>query len=92
VTRAESPKVLEYNWGDNDIQWELEPHGSGTRLTLWHNIDRRFISMGATGWHICLDVLDRVLSGAHRPHRGPDAMNIRRLAAAERGVRQAVWR
>jgi hypothetical protein len=63
VTRAESPKVLEYNWGGNDIRWELEPHGSGTRLTLWHNIERRFISMGAGGWHICLDVLDRVLSG-----------------------------
>jgi hypothetical protein len=32
-------------------------------LTLWTNIDRRFISMGAAGWHICFDVLDRLLSG-----------------------------
>jgi hypothetical protein len=30
---------------------------------LWHNIDRRFISWGAAGWHICFDVLDRLLSG-----------------------------
>src|SRR3954463_3668663 len=45
--RAEAPKVLEYSWGEQDIRWELEPRGSGTRLTLWHNIDRRFISMGA---------------------------------------------
>jgi hypothetical protein len=37
--------------------------GGGTRLTLWHNIDRKFISMGAAGWHICLDVLDRFLVG-----------------------------
>ncbi|MGO9948742.1 MAG: polyketide cyclase, partial [Steroidobacteraceae bacterium] len=37
--------------------------GGGTRLTLWHNIDRRFIAMGAAGWHICLDVLDRLLGG-----------------------------
>jgi uncharacterized protein YndB with AHSA1/START domain len=59
VTRAEAPKVLEYH----DIRWELETFGSGTRLTLWHNIDRRFISMGAAGWHICLDVLDHLLSG-----------------------------
>src|SRR5450432_1001525 len=59
VTRADAPKVLEYN----DIRWELEPLGSGTRLTLWHNIDRRFISMGAAGWHICLEVLDHLLSG-----------------------------
>jgi uncharacterized protein YndB with AHSA1/START domain len=59
VTRAEAPKVLEYN----DTRWELEPLGSGTRLTLWHNIDRRFISWGAAGWHICFDVLDRLLGG-----------------------------
>ena len=59
VTRADAPKVLEYN----DTRWELEAFGGGTRLTLWHNIDRRFISMGAAGWHICFDVLDHLLSG-----------------------------
>ncbi len=64
VTRADAPRVLEYNWGGNDIRWELEALSSGTRLTLWHNIDRRFIAMGAAGWHICFDVLDRLLSGA----------------------------
>src|SRR5579862_9067947 len=40
VTRADAPSVLEYG----DIRWELEPWGGGTRLTLWHSIDRRFIS------------------------------------------------
>ena len=59
VTRADAPKVLEYN----DIRWELEAFSGGTRLTLWHNIDRGFISMGAAGWHICFDVLDRLLGG-----------------------------
>ena len=59
VTRAEAPKALEYG----DMRWELEAFGSGTRLTLWHKIDRRFISWGAAGWHICFDVLDRLLSG-----------------------------
>ncbi len=63
VTRADAPRVLEYNWGDNTIRWELEATGPGTRLTLWHNIDRRYISMGAAGWHICIDVLDHLLSG-----------------------------
>jgi uncharacterized protein YndB with AHSA1/START domain len=64
VTRADAPKLLEYNWGGQDIRWQLEPSNGGTRLTLWHNIDRNFISMGAAGWHICLDVLDNSLSGA----------------------------
>jgi Activator of Hsp90 ATPase homolog 1-like protein len=59
VTRAEAPKVLQYN----DTRWELEVSGGGTRLTLWHNIDRRFISWGAAGWHISFDVLDLLLSG-----------------------------
>ena len=63
VTRAEAPKVLEYNWGTNDMRWELEALGGGTRLTLWHSIDRRFVSWGAAGWHICFDVLDHLLSG-----------------------------
>jgi len=63
VKRAEAPRLLEYSWGGNDLRWELEPLGSGTRLTLWHNIDRRFISWGAAGWHICFDVLERLLAG-----------------------------
>jgi uncharacterized protein YndB with AHSA1/START domain len=63
VTRADAPTLLEYNWGGNDIRWELEAVAGGTRLTLWHNIDRRFISMGAAGWHICFDVLDHLLGG-----------------------------
>jgi uncharacterized protein YndB with AHSA1/START domain len=64
VTRAEEPRLLEYGCGENErLRWELEPQGGGTRLKLWHNIDRRFVSMGAAGWHICLDVLDRLLAG-----------------------------
>ena len=59
VTRAEAPSVLEYS----DIRWELEDVGGGTRLTLWHSIDRRYVSWGAAGWHICFDVLDRFLAG-----------------------------
>lgn len=63
VTRADAPRVLEYNWGGFDMRWELEAFAGGTHLTLWTNIDRRFISMGAAGWHICFDVLDHLLSG-----------------------------
>jgi uncharacterized protein YndB with AHSA1/START domain len=63
VARADAPKTLEYKWGGNNIRWELEALRGGTRLTLWHNIDRRFISMGAAGWHVCLDVLERFLAG-----------------------------
>jgi uncharacterized protein YndB with AHSA1/START domain len=77
VTRADAPKVLEYNWGGQDIRWQLDAIGGGTRLTLWHNIDRGFISMGAAGWHICFDVLDRMLAGEPIGRIvGPDAMKF----------------
>ena len=59
VTRADSGKVLEYG----DMRWELEAIDSGTRMTLWSTIDRRFISMGAAGWHISFDVLEHLLGG-----------------------------
>jgi len=64
VKRAEPPKLLEYNWGGGDVRWQLEPLGAGTRLTLWANINRGYIAWGAAGWHVCFDVLDRLLAGA----------------------------
>src|SRR6516162_6834785 len=59
VTRADAPRLLEYD----DTRWELEAYGGGTRLTMWHKIDRRFVAWGAAGWHIAFDVLDRLLNG-----------------------------
>ena len=73
VTRADSPRVLEYN----DIRWELEPLSTGTRLTMWHSIDRRYVSWGAAGWHISFDVLDRFLAGEPTKRIvGPEAMKV----------------
>jgi uncharacterized protein YndB with AHSA1/START domain len=77
VTRADAPKALEYKWGGFDMRWELEAVGGGTRLTLWTNIDRRYMAMGAAGWHICLDVLDRLLAGQPIGRIvGPEAMKF----------------
>lgn len=64
ITRAEAPRVLEYAWGEQAMRWELEPSATGTRLTLWHTIAKPYIAMGAAGWHICFDVLARLLDGA----------------------------
>jgi uncharacterized protein YndB with AHSA1/START domain len=77
VTRADAPEVLEYHWGGFEMRWKLEALAGGTRLTLWTNIGHRFIAMGAAGWHVCFDVLDRLLEG--RPIGrivGPDAMKF----------------
>ncbi len=75
VKRAEAPRLLEHTWAGNELRWELEPLGGGTRLTLWINIDRRFVSWGAAGWHICFDVLERLLDGEPMGRiAGPAAM------------------
>ena len=78
VTRADAPNVLEYNWGKFNMRWKLEAKGGGgTRLTLWTNIARPYISMGAAGWHICFDVLDHLLSDQPIGRIvGPEAMKF----------------
>jgi uncharacterized protein YndB with AHSA1/START domain len=85
VKRADPLKALEYDWGGRPMRWELDPLGAGTRLTLWADIDRRYIAMGAAGWHVCFDVLDKLLAGQPIPRiAGPEAMNFggwRRLHA-----------
>jgi uncharacterized protein YndB with AHSA1/START domain len=98
VKRAEAPKLLEYSWGGSDLRWELEPLAGGTRLTLWHNIDRRFIAWGAAGWHICFDVLEQLVAGEPMGRMvGPQVMKFegwQRLTAeyAEQfGVESPAW-
>lgn len=97
VTRAEAPHLLEYQWWDKPIRWQLDPFGSGTRLTLWHAIDRRYIAWGAAGWHICIDVLDRHLASEPIARIvGADAMRFewQRLNteyAQQFGVESPAW-
>ncbi len=77
VTLADPPNALEYNWGGNEMRWQLEPVNAGTRLTLWTTIDRRYIAWGAAGWHICFDVLDHLLRGTPLGRTvGPDAVQF----------------
>jgi uncharacterized protein YndB with AHSA1/START domain len=76
VTRAEPPTLLEYTWGTDELRWELAATGDGTRLTLRHRVGARDdLARAAAGWHLCLDVLDRLLAGDPVPPiRGQDAL------------------
>ena len=75
VKRAEPHTLLEFNWGGGDLRWELAALGQGTRLTLYANINRNYIAWGAAGWHVCIDVLDRLLARDPMGRiAGPDAM------------------
>jgi hypothetical protein len=79
VTRADAPRLLEYG----GIHGNSRPLAAA-RLTLWHGIDRRVISWGAAGWHICFDVLDRLLAG--KPIGAIAAVNAMKLKGWERSV------
>jgi len=76
VTRAEPPALLEYTWGTDELRWELAPSDGGTRLTLRHRVGSRDdLPRAAAGWHLCFDVLERLLAGAPVPPvRGQDAL------------------
>jgi uncharacterized protein YndB with AHSA1/START domain len=64
VRLAEKERVLEHSWGEDLLRWELEPIGSGTRLTLRHTTDDKgWTPKTAAGWHICFDVMERWLDG-----------------------------
>ncbi|HKA68218.1 MAG TPA: SRPBCC family protein [Actinomycetes bacterium] len=64
VTRADPPELLEHTFGTDLLRWELTGTDYGTRLTLWHTVgDRDWLAKVAAGWHICLDVAERMLDG-----------------------------
>jgi uncharacterized protein YndB with AHSA1/START domain len=76
IVRAEPPHTLEYQWDEDLLRWNLEElEGGGTRLTLRHTMkDPGFLPKTAAGWHICLDVADRLLAGDPVPViRGEEA-------------------
>lgn len=77
VVRAEAPTYLEYTWGGNLVRWKLEPYGTGTRLTLCQVVEsENWLPMVAAGWHMCLNVADRLIEGQDVPRIvGADAMN-----------------
>jgi uncharacterized protein YndB with AHSA1/START domain len=78
VTRAERPTLLEYEWGTDLLRWELVPTENGTQLTLLHTLkDRDWVPKVAAGWHLCLDVAERLLDGQPiGPIRGSEALQF----------------
>src|SRR6202045_1963649 len=90
VTRADAPKALEYNWGGFDMRWKLEVFGGRTRLTLWTKHRSPLHRNGRCRMaHLFRCSGSPSQRNSHRTHCRPRGDEVR-LAAAERGVRQAV--
>lgn len=78
VVRAEPPTLLEYTLGTDLLRWELAATDTGSRLTLRHTVqDRDWIPKVAAGWHLCLDVAEKLLDGHPiSPIRGAAAVDF----------------
>jgi uncharacterized protein YndB with AHSA1/START domain len=59
VVATEPPRVLEFTWRGDGLQFMLEPHGEVTRMTLVDVLaDRAKASSVAAEWHMALDKLE----------------------------------
>jgi uncharacterized protein YndB with AHSA1/START domain len=98
VELADPPRVLQYLWAGDVVRWELEATGSGTRLTLRHTVEsEEWLPRVAAGWHLCLDVADRIMSGLPAPSVvGAEASNhggneLRIAYAEQLGIPDPGW-
>jgi uncharacterized protein YndB with AHSA1/START domain len=73
ILEYQPPRLFAYTWGDSVLRWELHPDGPGCRLLFSHTfLDRPFAASYATGWHGCLDALERLLTGRPVPTAATD--------------------
>jgi uncharacterized protein YndB with AHSA1/START domain len=65
ITRADSPKLLEYTWDQDVLRWELTPTGdAGCHLAFTHVFDDHTgAAAAAAGWHAGLETLEAWLGG-----------------------------
>jgi uncharacterized protein YndB with AHSA1/START domain len=65
VIEADPPRRLLHLWGEEEVEWQLEPKDGQTLLTLTHRrlADRAMKVDVSAGWHIHLDVLEDLLAG-----------------------------
>jgi uncharacterized protein YndB with AHSA1/START domain len=73
VRACDPPKLLEFDWGDERLRFELSPDGHGTVLSF----SASFAEVGraardGAGWHTCLDLLRFELAAESAPWRQDD--------------------
>lgn len=58
------PRLVEYQWGDETLRFELAADGDGTLLTFVNTFrELGRAARDAAGWHTCLDLLGLHLDG-----------------------------
>lgn len=65
ITDFQENSVLEYEWGEGRVRFELYPKSEGCLLILKEFIPtlNDHTPKDLAGWHVCLDVLSALLNG-----------------------------
>ncbi|TWT04953.1 SRPBCC family protein [Planomicrobium sp. CPCC 101079] len=63
ITDYQEGKTLAFEWGEDEVRFELEEEGGGTKLWLIEFISRftPHTARDLAGWHVCLDVIQALL-------------------------------
>lgn len=65
ILEFEEGKVLGFEWGEEEVRFEIQPDNGNTRLFLIETISRIMpqTAKDLAGWHVCLDVIQAHLDG-----------------------------
>lgn len=69
IRELEAERVFAFDWMGELIRFELQADAAGCRLVFTHRFarDAAQAPRNATGWHVCLDVLEAALAGREAP-------------------------
>ncbi|NSC24505.1 SRPBCC family protein [Streptomyces albus subsp. chlorinus] len=73
VLEFDPPSRLAYTWSEDELLFELGPRGEGCLLALTDVLEERgAAARNAAGWDVCLDELEKLLTGGtpSGPHSG----------------------
>ncbi|MDX3852432.1 SRPBCC family protein [Streptomyces sp. AK02-01A] len=90
VTGVDEPRLFAFTWGADHLSWTITPDGEGSLLTLVHTFDDLpGAASFASGWHLCVAALERLLDGDPVP-AGRDTGELHESYVREFGLGHGV--
>jgi len=76
ITELDPPRVFAFDWGEENLRFELRREGDGCLLVFNNTLDDRSkLARVGAGWHLCLDVLEANLDGRQLPWKPDERWN-----------------
>jgi hypothetical protein len=76
LTEPDPPRVFAFDWGEENLRFELRREGDGCLLVFTNTLDDRSkLARVGAGWHLCLDVLEANLDGRQLPWKPDERWN-----------------